>query len=178
MNDPLEKTETLYSADWLELKRRGRFEFISRKRCSGVVIIVPITDKNEIVLVEQYRHAVQSAVLELPAGLVGDVTGQEEEESVEAARRELLEETGFAAGRMEFLFTGPVAPGTMSELLSFYYADQLVRRHQGGGDDTENITVHVIPINQARIYLKTWQKQGGMIDPKVFIGLDQWQSRQ
>ena len=164
-------TEVLYSADWLELKRRGRYEFISRKRCSGVVIIVPVTDSGEMILVEQFRAAVGKKVLELPAGLVGDEPAFKGESFEVAAKRELLEETGFEAQRISFLMSGPVSSGAMSEIINFYRADGLIERHAGGGDEHEDITVHRVPVTDIHAFIEDFNVNHGLVDPKVYIGL-------
>ena len=97
----------LGEGDFIRLHSRDGWEFVSRKGVTGIVVIVPVTDDGRIVLVEQYRHAVQKAVIELPAGLVGDKPGQMHEDLPTAAHRELLEETGYEAQRMVSLVSGP-----------------------------------------------------------------------
>ncbi len=166
-------SNTLYSGEWLELKKLGRYEFVTRRKCSGVAIITAITEARQIVLVEQFRAAVERPVLELPAGLVGDIKGNEEEPHIEAAKRELLEETGYLAGRIQHIFTGPISAGMTNELPSFFLADQLIKKHAGGGDDTENITVHVVELSDIEAYLKEKSEKGLLIDPKIYIGLYQ-----
>jgi len=89
-----EEVKTVWDGKYLSMKLRGRWEFVQRKNISGIVGIVPITDSNELVLVDQYRAAVGKRVFELPAGLAGDIAGQEDESFKTAADRELLEETG------------------------------------------------------------------------------------
>jgi hypothetical protein len=74
------KNETIhYKGRFLGLKERDHWEYAYRTNASGVVVLVPVTDAGELVLVEQYRIPVKSRVLELPAGLVGDNGDPEED---------------------------------------------------------------------------------------------------
>src|SRR3954470_2526008 len=76
------------------------WEYVTRHGITGIVVLVAMTPAREIVLVEQYRPPVRRRVIELPAGLVGDVAGHEAETLSAAAHRELVEETGFQAREM------------------------------------------------------------------------------
>src|SRR5690349_10920782 len=80
------------------------WEYVTRPHISGVVVIVAVTADGRLVLVEQYRPAVKKKVIELPAGLVGDIVGQQGESMGTAAARELEEETGYRAAEMVPLF--------------------------------------------------------------------------
>src|SRR5215217_1288754 len=88
---------TIAEGKRVRLVRRGDWEFVTRKKSSGIVAIVAVTDDYKLVLVEQYRPPVAKSVIELPAGLAGDEAGHEQEDLLTAARRELLEETGYEA---------------------------------------------------------------------------------
>src|SRR5689334_13508981 len=88
---------------FVRLVKQGHWEWAERTNASAAVVLVPVTRDREIVMVEQFRIPLGRRVIELPAGLVGDEAGNEKESLVEAARRELLEETGFEAERMEYL---------------------------------------------------------------------------
>jgi len=99
--------QLLYSGKHVHFVKVGGWEFADRPHISGIVAIVALTSKGEALLVEQFRPPVGKSVIELPAGLSGDVAGSAKEELVEAARRELLEETGYEAGEMVFLTEGP-----------------------------------------------------------------------
>jgi len=165
------KNETIhFKGRFLGMKERDNWEYAFRTNASGVVVIVPITENRELVLVEQYRIPVQSVVLELPAGLVGD-TGDSEEDFKTAAQRELIEETGFRAGTLEELITSPSTAGMADEIITIYYASGLERVGPGGGDGNENITVHLVPLQSAVEWLDQRQKEGMMLDPKIYAGL-------
>ena len=86
----------------------------------GAVAIVALDDQQRVVLVRQYRHAVRSLIIEVPAGkLDGD------EDPLEGAERELREETGFRAGRYERLGSFYPAPAWSTELVYLYLATHL-----------------------------------------------------
>ena len=165
------KSETIhYLGHHLGLKEKDGWEYAFRTDATGVVVLVPVTDAGELVLVEQYRAPVDSRVIELPAGLVGDA-GDKHEGFETAARRELIEETGFEAGALEELLVGPVSPGMVSEIINVYYAGDLKRVGPGGGDESEDITVHLVPLAEAEAWLANRRSGGVMVDHKVFAGL-------
>jgi ADP-ribose pyrophosphatase len=164
-------TETLFAGHWLRLMRRGRWEFAERTNPGGGVIIIAITPANCVLFVEQWREAVHGKTIEMPAGLVGDLAGNAEESAVAAAARELVEETGYRAGRIEFLMAGPSSAGMSNEMIAFVRAYDLVREHAGGGDATENILVHEVPLANAATWLLGKSCEGYSIDPKLFAGL-------
>jgi ADP-ribose pyrophosphatase len=133
-------------------------------------VLVPVTDAGELVLVEQYRIPVKSRVLELPAGLVGD-SGKFEEDFKTAARRELLEETGYKATVLEELLTSPSTPGMADEIITIFFASGLERVGPGGGDGNEDITVHHVPLENAVEWLDARRAESIMLDPKIYAGL-------
>ena len=106
-------SETLGEGRFLRLVRRNGWEFVQRIGVDGVVAIVAVTGDRELVVVEQKRPAVGRTVLDLPAGLAGDVDGEDSLEA--AARRELEEETGFVAAGWERL----ASPGDLARAHAF-----------------------------------------------------------
>ena len=165
------ETQTLCNGRWLRLMKRGRWEYAERTNPGGGVIIIALTPEDRIVFVEQWREAVLSRTIEMPAGLVGDLDGEAGETAVTAAEREIVEETGYRAGRIEFLMSGPSSAGMTNEIMSFVRALDLVREHAGGGDHTEDIIVHEIPRAEAAAWLLQKMREGFSIDPKLFAGL-------
>jgi len=159
-----------FTGRFLGMRERDGWEYAIRTNASGVVGMVAVTDDRELVLVEQYRKPVQSRVLELPAGLVGD-TGDSDEPFTLAAERELLEETGFQADSMEELLTCPSSSGMTNELITLYYASGLQRVGPGGGDGNEDITVHLVKLSEAVDWLDQRKQDGFLIDPKIYAGL-------
>lgn len=163
--------ETLYASRWLTLYRDGKWEFVGRSNARGAAFIAAMTDAGEVVFVEQYRVPLQAQCVEIPAGIIGDEAEHADEDVAAAAARELEEETGFRAHRMEHVMTGPTAPGLSCELLHFFLATQLERVHAGGGVDDENITVHLVPLVEATDWLMAQMAAGKRVDPRVFTGL-------
>ncbi len=166
---PPHGTRTLHEGRFLALRQRGRWEFVQRTNAFGAAVVVALTDADEIVLVEQYREPLQCRCIENPAGLAGDQPG--EDDILAAAGRELLEETGFEAAKLEFLMAGPSAPGMADEMLSFVRASGLRRTGPGGGDGAEDITVHVVPMARAAAFLAGRMAAGLHVDPRVYAAL-------
>ena len=165
------ETVTLCNGTWLRLKRRGRWEFAERTNPGGGVMIIAVTPEDKILFVEQYRHALERMTIEMPAGLVGDTPDSAAENAIEAAHRELIEETGYASSRIEFIMAGPTSAGMSNEILAFVRAHDLSRVEAGGGDETEEITVHEIPCTDAARWLVEKMANGYSVDPKMFAGL-------
>lgn len=162
---------TLHTGKFLELQRDGRWEYVRRLNSNGGAAIVALTPAREIVLVEQYRIPVHARTIELPAGIVGDADAEADELPEAAAARELEEETGFRAQHIRHLITGPTAPGLTSEPTHMVLATGLTRVHAGGGTDSEDITTHVVPLDEAPAWLAARAAEGFAVEPKVYAGL-------
>lgn len=161
----------LHEGRFLRLVKHGHWEYAERSSAQGAVVIVAITDDRRLLFTEQHRVPMGQAVIELPAGLVGDIPGEENEAWAEAARRELLEETGYAARGIRFLAHGPVSAGFGTETVSFFLAKGIRRIHRGGGVDGEDIRVHEVPLDRADGWLRKQVRNGLLVDPKVYAGL-------
>jgi len=161
---------TRYRGRYLSLLERDGWEFASRSNASCVVVIVAVTPAAELVLVEQYRKPVGARVIELPAGLVGDLDDPDETPMV-AAGRELEEETGFAAGQLVPLLACPSSAGMSDEIIQFVLATDLQRIGPGGGDPSEDIDVHVVPLAQVDRWLAERQTAAMPLDPKIYAAL-------
>ena len=164
MEQPEEACLSLCRGKFLELLKEGRWEYVRRVNASGAVMIVAVTEEGELLLVEEYRVPLHARTVGLPAGISGD---EGEESSLQSARRELEEETGYRAD----LLAGPSSPGLTTEMVSFYMAEGLHRISEGGGVAHENITVHRIPLTQVHDWLMEQMGQGKVVDPKIFMGL-------
>ncbi|MCK6551593.1 NUDIX hydrolase [Myxococcota bacterium] len=155
----------------LRLVSRGGWELVERRSVTGIVAIVAITDADELVLTEQHRVPVGRRVIDLPAGLAGDIPGEEDEALATAAARELSEETGFDATHLERLAEGPPSPGLSTEIVTFFHAKGVRRTGPGGGEGTESIDVHVVPMRGLRAWLRAEEAAGKLVDLKVWAGL-------
>jgi ADP-ribose pyrophosphatase len=161
--------EVLGAGKWLRLKKVGKWEWVQRVNTTGVVGLYAFTDADEVVLVEQPRAPLADRlVLEIPAGLVGDIVGQEDEAMDLAAARELVEETGYSAGALREITEVPSCPGITEETITLYVARELTKVGPGGGDDSEDIVVHLVPMAQFHEFLTERMREGTWIDPKVF----------
>ena len=161
----------LHTGRFLALLKEGHWEYVDRVNATGAALIVAVTDDQKVLLVEQYRIPVHARTIELPAGIIGDEPGGANESQAEAARRELLEETGYAAERMEAVTSGPSCSGLTSERVTLFRARGLRRTGKGGGVAHEDITVHEIPLAEVVAWLEARGKTGVLIDPKVYAGL-------
>ena len=167
----MSEQHTLYEGDYLRLCRTGTWEYVQRVNARGAAVIVAVTPDDALLLVEQPRPALGGPVIELPAGLVGDIVGAEDEDRATAAARELEEETGWRPGRMVYLTGGPPSAGLSGETLWFYRALALTRIDAGGGDDSEDITVHTVALSDVDAWLAERETAGVPVDPKVYTGL-------
>lgn len=161
----------LYAGRHLRLVVRNGWEFVERPGIRGIVLVVAVTPENRLLLVEQRREPVDTNVVELPAGLAGDTESPADEPLEEAARRELVEETGWDAKAMERLTSGPPSAGVSSEVITFFRARGLWRAGAGCGVEGEAITVHEVPLAAAEEFLREREAGGTLIDPKVWAGL-------
>ena len=126
-----------------------------------VVVIVPLDGDGNVLLVRQYRLPVQQSLLELPAG--GIDAGESVEEAVQ---RELREETGQRAGRLERLAAFYASPGYCDELMHLFLATEL-EPSPLAADSDENIEVVLIPLTDALALVD----RGQICDAKTIIGL-------
>lgn len=163
--------ELLYEGDWLRMVKRGHWESCERTHGKDglAVLVIAVTPDDHVLFVEQYRVPLGARTIEMPAGLVGDDDDGDTLET--AARRELIEETGWDAGRIEVLLTGPTSSGMSNERIAFARARDLRKVGDGGGVDNENITVHSVPRAQAPAWLMRKYAEGFELDLKLWAGL-------
>ncbi len=168
MNEP---AELLYEGQWLRLVKRGQWESCERTHGKDglAVLVIAVTPDDEVLFVEQYRVPLGARTIEMPAGLVGDDDGEDTLEA--AAHRELIEETGWEAGRIDVLLTGPTSSGMSNERIAFARARDLRKVGDGGGVGSENITVHTVPRATAPAWLMQKYAEGYELDLKLWAGL-------
>ncbi len=104
--------------------------------------IIPLTADNKVVLVEQYRYGTEEPTLELPGGMVD--SGEQPEET---ARRELLEETGYDVGEMEYLGNVSSNPAFLTNQTHMYVAQNCRKIQEQELDGNERINVHLMPLD-------------------------------
>lgn len=127
----------------------------------GGAAVVPLFSNGDVLLVEQFRYPMQQSLLELPAGRIDP--GESPEET---AARELEEEVGFRAGRLEKLAAFYTTPGFCNELLHLYLAGDLEPARRAGDED-EELSVHRYSPEQ----LEKLIRLGKIVDAKTLIGL-------
>jgi ADP-ribose pyrophosphatase len=166
-----EPRRILFQGKHLSMHALGKWEYAVRNKTSGIVGILAVTPENKILLVEQYRPPLGKRVIEIPAGLAGDIEGSEDEALAIAATRELLEETGYKAGSMRYLTEGPASAGLSTEVITFFHACGLKKVTLGGGDAEEDITVHEVPLSELENWLLNKCASGCLVDYKIYASL-------
>ena len=167
----MSEIEILSQGKFLELKREGRWEYVSRRHASGAVHILALTAQREIVLVEQERVPVHARTIELPAGVIGDEVAHRGESIETCALRELMEETGYRGSEVRVIYSGPTAPGLTSEMVHLVRISKIEKIGDGGGVDGENITVHMVPLGEVDDWLERRRADGLWPDPRIYAGL-------
>ncbi|MEJ7925405.1 NUDIX hydrolase [Sphingobium sp. AN641] len=162
--------EIMWEGRFITAKRRGRWEYVGRARGIRAAVILAIDDgagDPHVILVDQYRVPLGKRCIELPAGLVGDDSADEGAET--AAARELEEETGYRAGRMDSAGEYFSSPGMVSESFTLFRAHDLVRVSDGGGVEGEDIAVHRVPLASLADRVARWRDEGYAIDVKLLL---------
>lgn len=119
--------------------RRARREVVEHR---GSVVMVPVTEGGDVLLVRQHRYAVGETLLEIPAG-----TLEPGEDPLEAAQRELAEEVGRRAARWEKLAQFYASPGYLTEEKHLYLATGL--SEAAAEREEEDLAVEAVPLAQA-----------------------------
>lgn len=164
-----EPEETMWQGRFVAAKRRGKWEYASRTRGIRAAAIIAIDDDGCVLLVEQFRVPIGRICLEVPAGLVGDDDGAEHESAEVAAIRELEEETGYTAARMDNLGEFHSSPGMVSEAFTLLRARGLTKVGEGGGLPGENITVHRVPLAELPRFVAQWRERGHAVDVRIAL---------
>ncbi len=162
--------EIMWEGRFITAKRRGRWEYVGRARGIHAAVILAVDeamDGRHVLLVDQFRVPLGRRCIELPAGLVGD--HDEGEEAMLAATRELEEETGYLAGRMEALGEFYSSPGMVSESFTLFRAHDLSKTGEGGGVDGEDIRVHRVALATLSDQIAAWRAEGFAIDVKLLL---------
>ena len=138
--------------------RETRLEIVDH---GGSVVVIPVDDENNVLFVRQYRHAAKADLLELPAG-----TRDEDEPFEECAAREVREETGMEAERLQKLGEFYLAPGYSTEFMAVFLATGL-KENPLQADEDEFLDVEKIPLRQ----VLERAEQGDIPDAKSLAAL-------
>ena len=158
--------ETVWTGRYIVAKRRGPWEYVGRARDIGAAVILAIED-GHVLLVEQWRVPLQRRCLELPAGLVGDE--DEGEAILAAAARELEEETGWRAAKVEIIGEFASSPGMVSETFTLVRASGLTRVGAGGGVAGEDIVVNRVALADIPAFVAAKRTEGVVVDVKLLL---------
>jgi len=158
--------EIVWQGKFVTAKRKGKWEYVSRSRGIKAAVILAVED-GHVLLVEQFRVPLGRNCVELPAGLIGDET--EGEDPLEAAGRELEEETGYRAAKLESLGEYYSSPGMVSESFTLVRASGLAKVGDGGGTDGENITVHRVALSELKQFLETKRAENIGVDVRLLL---------
>jgi ADP-ribose pyrophosphatase len=164
-----EEEQVRWAGRFITAKTRGKWEYVTRSRGIRAAVILAIDDDDHVLLVEQYRVPLGKRCLELPAGLIGDDDGAEGEDASAAAARELEEETGHLAERMEVVGEFYSSPGMVSESFTLLRAHGLTRTGPGGGTPGEDITVHRVALSDLADFVAASRSRGLGIDVRLLM---------
>ena len=167
--DDLPPVELMWEGKFVRALRRGKWEYASRARDIGAVVILA-EHEGKVILVEQPRVPPDCRCIEIPAGLVGD---HDPDATIEAtAVKELEEETGFTAERVERLGEFYSSPGMLSEGFTLVRAHGVRRTGEGGGDESEDIKVHLVPRDEIPQFIEEKRAEGCGVDAKLLLLLN------
>jgi ADP-ribose pyrophosphatase len=164
--DDLPPVEVMWEGKFVGAMRRGKWEYASRTNDIRAVVILAEYD-GKMILVDQPRVPLDCRCIELPAGLVGDVDLDATPEST--AIKELEEETGFTADRVERLGDYYASPGMLSEGFTLVRAHNVRKIGEGGGDENEDINVHLVPRADIPNFIEQKRAEGFGVDVKLLL---------
>lgn len=164
------RSERIYKGRIVQLRKDeiilpdGRKSFREVVEHPGAVVILAEKDEQNIILVQQFRKAVEEVLLELPAGTI-----ESSEKIIDCARRELEEETGYQAEKWEEIIDFYSAPGFCSEKLTLFYAQDLIKTESHTDEDE---FIEIIEVDKEEIYRLIKNKK--IKDAKSLVGILWW----
>ena len=165
----MEQEQIVWQGRFITAKVNGKWEYVSRARGIRAAVILAVDEAGCVLLVEQFRVPLGRNCIELPAGLVGDSDELAGEDVAVAAIRELEEETGYRAERMDDLGEFYSSPGMVSESFNLLRASGLTQVSPGGGTEGENIAVHRVPLAGLEAFIAQRRAMGDGIDVKLLL---------
>src|SRR5438128_9677486 len=167
--DDLPPADVMWAGRFVRALKRGQWEYASRANDINAVVVLAEYE-GQMILVDQPRVGPACRCVELPAGLVGDV---DPDTTVEAtAIKELEEETGFTAERVERLGDFYSSPGMLAEGFTLVRAHGVRRIGEGGGDENEDINVHLVARADIPNFLEQKRAEGFGMDVKLLLLLN------
>ena len=164
--DDLPPAEEMWAGKFVRAIRRGKWEYASRTNNISAVVILA-EHEGKVILVDQPRVPLDERCLELPAGLVGDTDPNATVETT--AIKELEEETGFTADWVERLGEFYSSPGMLAEGFTLVRAHGVRKIGDGGGDENEDINVHLVARADIPNFIEQKRAEGFAIDVKLLI---------
>lgn len=152
--------------DTVELPNGGEATREIVKHPGAVAVVAILNDR--LLLVDQYRQAMGRAELEIPAGKL-----EKGEDPLEAARRELQEETGYTCNKIKLLHSFYTSPGFANEIIHLYVAEELTAGEMSPDDD-EFLEIIEATYTEVEQYIA----EGRICDAKTLMAFYYWQSRQ
>lgn len=144
------------------------WEIVERTTAQGVVIVAAVTPDQKAILIRQYRPALDSYIIELPAGLI-----EPGEPVHEACRRELVEETTYTSDNISILSDGVISTGVLSENWHSMLARNAIPANaeeiqKYPPDETEDIEVLLVDLKNAYSELSALEAAGNKVDIRIF----------
>jgi ADP-ribose pyrophosphatase len=166
MTTDAEPEDIMWQGRFITAKKKGKWEYVSRARGIKAAVILAAED-GHVLLVEQYRVPLGASCIELPAGLIGDHDAGED--ALTSAARELEEETGYRAAKLDIIGEFFSSPGMVSESFTLVRATGLTKVGDGGGVDGENILVHRVAIAELPAFVEGKRAEGCVVDVKLLM---------
>jgi ADP-ribose pyrophosphatase len=166
MTTDAEPEDIMWQGRFITAKKKGKWEYVSRARGIKAAVILAAED-GHVLLVEQYRVPLGASCIELPAGLIGDHDAGED--ALTSAARELEEETGYRAAKLDIVGEFFSSPGMVSESFTLVRATGLTKVGNGGGVDGENIIVHRVAIAELPAFVAGKRAEGCVVDVKLLM---------
>jgi ADP-ribose pyrophosphatase len=164
--EDLPPPEVMWAGKYVRAIKRDKWEYASRaNNINAVVILAEFEGK--VILIDQPRVPPDCRCIELPAGLVGDTDPNATPENT--AIKELEEETGFTAERVERLGEFLASPGMLSESFTLVRAHGVRKIGDGGGDENEDINVHLVARQDIPNFVEQKRAEGFGVDVKLLI---------